>query len=57
MGTLLFWSTWVAVGIFYTVTTRAQRQRWFWLFWTLAIATILLASTLNLITQGYPTYL
>ncbi len=57
MGTILFWSTWGAIAVFYSTTTRKQRQRWFWLFWMLAIAVMLLASTLNLVTQGYPTYL
>lgn len=57
MGTILFWMTWLAVVVFYTVTTRRQRQTWFWLFWLLVIGSILLSSALNLLDQGYPTYL
>lgn len=57
MGTVLFWMVWAAVAGFYSVTTRKQRQRWFWTFWMLAISVMLLASTLNVLQQGYPTYL
>jgi hypothetical protein len=57
MGTLLFWLTWAVVAAFYTVTTRKQRQQWFWTVWLLAIGSILTASILNASNQGYVTYL
>lgn len=57
MGTILFWLTWLAVAVFYAVTTRRQRQTWFWLVWLLAIGITLIASTMNLLNQGYPTVL
>jgi hypothetical protein len=53
MGTLLFWLTWAVVAAFYTVTTRKQRQQWFWTVWLLAIGSILTASILNASNQGY----
>ncbi len=57
MGTILFWMTWGVLAGFYTVTTRKQRQKWFWLAWLLTVACILTASILNAAQQGYPTYL
>lgn len=57
MGTILFWAVWGLMAVFYSVTTRKQRQEWFWLAWTLAIGAILIASMLNAAKQGYVTYL
>lgn len=56
MGTLIFWITWAAVLIFYSVTTPKQRQTWFWLVCLLAVASLLTASILNAAEQGYITY-
>lgn len=57
MGTILFWMAWAMLACFYTVTTRKQRQQWFWLMWLLTVGMIVTASILNATRQGYLTYL
>lgn len=57
MGTILFWGAWAGIAGFYKLTTRRQRQRWFWLAWLLAITVMVLASVSNYVRQGYITYL
>ena len=57
MGTILFWLTWGVVAAYYALTTRKQRQRWFWTMWLLVIASIVTASMLNAARQGYVTVL
>lgn len=55
MGTFLFWMTWGAVACFLKLTTARQRQRWAGLFWLFATVSIITATNLNFIRQGYLT--
>lgn len=57
MGTILFWSAWAGIFGLYAVTTRRQRQRWFWLGALAVVCIILLASASRFLRQGYITYL